>query len=379
MKEPAPSLIGKPTWLRAIVALAPLVVAMPSAFGHGGGHGAPDPIPTFTNVTVHDPSVVRVGRRVLRLRITSRVRAHCGLAALDAGHDGHDRRPGQCAGARPADAVPRGPGLGGQRHVLGARRHPPRRRPVPLLLLHRPPGCAHRRAGHGGLRLDHRAVHARPADAALRDVRPAQPRRHQLRPDAASQHRRSRTCSSTSAGSCGWSTAPTRAASSSWSSIATTGFPLPGQGYGKKLIGGNHSRIEGRLHPLQPRVGLLLPVPVVRRPRLQRRLQHPPRPLTRIRTVPTSTPRATTSTNVAGAPGTIFDDVSIAPFGVKLMGNWQFLPVPGEPAVTTTGYRSPGHNSAYYDRKHAPALPRLPHPVRRDAARSTRSVCISST
>lgn len=24
-----------------------------------------------------------------------------------------------------------------------------------------------------------------------------------------------------------------------------TGFPLPGQGYGKKLIGGNHSRIEG--------------------------------------------------------------------------------------------------------------------------------------
>lgn len=24
-----------------------------------------------------------------------------------------------------------------------------------------------------------------------------------------------------------------------------TGFPLPGQGYGKKLIGGNHSGIEG--------------------------------------------------------------------------------------------------------------------------------------
>jgi arabinan endo-1,5-alpha-L-arabinosidase len=34
---------------------------------------------------------------------------------------------------------------------------------------------------------------------------------------------------------------------------------------------------------------------------------------------------------------------------VKLMGNWQFLPVPGEPAATTTGYRSPGHNSAYFD------------------------------
>src|SRR6185436_11265619 len=56
-------------------------------------------------------------------------------------------------------------------------------------------------------------------------------------------------------------------------------------------------------------------------------------------------------TNVSGRPGTLFDDASIAPFGVKLMGNWQFLPAPGEPAATTTGYRSPGHNSAYYDRK----------------------------
>ena len=55
-------------------------------------------------------------------------------------------------------------------------------------------------------------------------------------------------------------------------------------------------------------------------------------------------------TNVAGAPGTLFDDVSIAPYGVKVMGNWQFLPVAGEPAAATTGYLSPGHNSAYYDR-----------------------------
>ena len=33
-----------------------------------------------------------------------------------------------------------------------------------------------------------------------------------------------------------------------------TGFPLPNQGYGKKLIGGNHSADRGGLHPLQPRV-----------------------------------------------------------------------------------------------------------------------------
>ena len=57
MKEPAASVIGKPTWLRAFVVLAPLVVAAPAALGHG----TPDSIPTFTNVTVHDPSVLRVG------------------------------------------------------------------------------------------------------------------------------------------------------------------------------------------------------------------------------------------------------------------------------------------------------------------------------
>jgi arabinan endo-1,5-alpha-L-arabinosidase len=127
-----------------------------------------------------------------------------------------------------------------------------------------------------------------------------------------------------------------------------TGFPLPNQGYGKKLIGGNHSRIEGAFVLYSPesyyyylflsfggldsnggyniRLG---------------RSRHPDGPY--------FDAAGNELTEVKGAPGTLFDDASIAPFGVKLMGSWQFLPVPGEPAATTTGYRSPGHNSAYYD------------------------------
>src|SRR5690606_11131642 len=52
---------------------------------------------------------------------------------------------------------------------------------------------------------------------------------------------------------------------------------------------------------------------------------------------------------VKGAPGSLFDDASIAPHGVKLMGGYQFLAVAGEPSTSTTGYLSPGHNSGYYD------------------------------
>jgi arabinan endo-1,5-alpha-L-arabinosidase len=127
-----------------------------------------------------------------------------------------------------------------------------------------------------------------------------------------------------------------------------TGFPFPNQGYGKKLIGGNHARIEGAFMLYSPesnyyymflsygglaanggyniRVG---------------RSRHPDGPF--------FDAAGNDLTNVAGAPGTLFDDASIAPYGVKLMGNWRFSPVAGEPAANPTGYLSPGHNSAYYD------------------------------
>jgi len=52
---------------------------------------------------------------------------------------------------------------------------------------------------------------------------------------------------------------------------------------------------------------------------------------------------------VSGAAYSVFDDASIAPYGVKIMGGYQFLSESGEPKTTSTGYLSPGHNSAYYD------------------------------
>jgi arabinan endo-1,5-alpha-L-arabinosidase len=128
-----------------------------------------------------------------------------------------------------------------------------------------------------------------------------------------------------------------------------TGLPLPNQGYGKKLIGGNHSRIEGAFvlfSPASEYYYLFLSFGGLDAGggyniRLGR---------SRNPDGPYFDAAGNDLTHVAGAPGTLFDDASIAPFGVKLMGNWQFLPVAGEPATTTTGYRSPGHNSAYYDR-----------------------------
>lgn len=127
-----------------------------------------------------------------------------------------------------------------------------------------------------------------------------------------------------------------------------TGRQKPGQGYGKKLMGGNHARIEGAYILYSPesayyylfvsfgglnaadgyniRVG---------------RSRNPDGPF--------YDASGTDLTSVAGAPGTLFDDASIAPHGVKLMGGYQFLHVTGEPHSTSIGYLSPGHNSAYYD------------------------------
>ncbi len=53
--------------------------------------------------------------------------------------------------------------------------------------------------------------------------------------------------------------------------------------------------------------------------------------------------------NAAGTPGTLFDDDAITPYGVKLMGNFRFLQTSGESSTSTTGYVSPGHNSAFHD------------------------------
>lgn len=129
-----------------------------------------------------------------------------------------------------------------------------------------------------------------------------------------------------------------------------TGKPLPGQGYGKKLLGGNHSRIEGPYMLYNPQSkyyymflsfggldavgGYNMRVVRSRQP-----------------DGPFYDAEGNDMTNVKADPTKpLFDDRSIEPYGVKLMGNYLFDRKVGDAgAGIGTGYVSPGHNSAYYD------------------------------
>lgn len=129
-----------------------------------------------------------------------------------------------------------------------------------------------------------------------------------------------------------------------------TGAPLPAQGYGKHLLGGNHSRIEGAYVLYSPvtsyyylftSFGGLDAVGGYN-----------------IRVARATAPdgpyydaQGNSMANVkANAVLPIFDDASIAPYGVKLIGNFLFERKLGESGTGIgTGYVSPGHNSAYYD------------------------------
>jgi len=129
-----------------------------------------------------------------------------------------------------------------------------------------------------------------------------------------------------------------------------TGLPLPGQGYGKKLVGGNHARIEGPYMLYSRETGyyyLFLSFGG-----LGREEGYNIR-VARSRNIegPFYDVKGNDMTNVKGADGTIFDDKSIEPYGTKLIGGYWFMQEHGEPGRGTTGHISPGHNSAYYDEK----------------------------
>lgn len=126
-----------------------------------------------------------------------------------------------------------------------------------------------------------------------------------------------------------------------------TGFPLE-SGYGTKMLGGNHVRIEGAFVIYSPETeyyymflsfgGLATDGGY------------------NIRVVRSKTPNGpfydangNDMINCKGANGTFFSDVSIYKYGVKLMGNFRFDWVEGEETKIRTGYVSPGHNSVYYD------------------------------
>jgi arabinan endo-1,5-alpha-L-arabinosidase len=119
------------------------------------------------------------------------------------------------------------------------------------------------------------------------------------------------------------------------------GQPLLRQSYGKKLIGGNNCTIEGSYIFYSPETAYYymfftfggLDSTGGYNIRMGRSL-NPDGPYLDA--------AGNDLTNVHGAPGTVFDNASIAPYAVKLMGNWQFLHAAGEPLTTSRGYVSPG-------------------------------------
>jgi arabinan endo-1,5-alpha-L-arabinosidase len=127
-----------------------------------------------------------------------------------------------------------------------------------------------------------------------------------------------------------------------------TGLQKPGQGYGKHLIGGNHSRIEGAyvLYSPQSKYYYMftsfggLDANGAYNMRVSRSL-NPDGPYLDA--------KGNDMANVKSNPALpLFDDATIAPYGQKIMGNHQFALAAGETG-TPLGYVSPGHNSAYYE------------------------------
>jgi arabinan endo-1,5-alpha-L-arabinosidase len=120
-----------------------------------------------------------------------------------------------------------------------------------------------------------------------------------------------------------------------------TGKPVPGQGYGKHLAGGDHGAIEGgyMLYSPESKYYYLfmsfggLAANDGYNIRIARS-RNPDGPFLDAE-----------GRNMVNARG---NSSSIAPFGVKLMGGFNFDSAVGD-SETPRGYLSPGHNSAYYD------------------------------
>ncbi|MDL2206801.1 glycoside hydrolase family 43 protein [Eubacteriales bacterium OttesenSCG-928-N13] len=127
-----------------------------------------------------------------------------------------------------------------------------------------------------------------------------------------------------------------------------TGLPLPDQGYGKKLLGKNHSRIEGPYILYAPDTDyyyLFLSFGGLDASGGYN-----------IRVCRSKSPdgpyldaNGQDMVDCGGADGTYFDDKAIEPYGTKLMGGFRFMPLSGFEALPEQAYKSPGHNSALYD------------------------------
>lgn len=127
-----------------------------------------------------------------------------------------------------------------------------------------------------------------------------------------------------------------------------TGFPLEGQGYGKKLLGKNHSRIEGPYILYSPDTDyyyLFLSFGGLNANDGYNirvcRAKNPDGPY--------EDALGQDMIKCGGKAGTYFNDVDYEGYGVKLMGGYRFNLVDTDTNRTSIAYRSPGHNSAYYD------------------------------
>lgn len=128
-----------------------------------------------------------------------------------------------------------------------------------------------------------------------------------------------------------------------------TGLPLKGQAtYGKKLLGGNHARIEAPYIMYSPDTDyyyLFLSFGGLAA-----------NDGYNIRVCRSKTPDGPYEDALgqdmiacAGKRGTYFNDPDYEPYGVKLMGGYEFEALDTDDNKITLAYRSPGHNSAIYD------------------------------
>ncbi|WP_424685540.1 glycoside hydrolase family 43 protein [Enterococcus sp.] len=124
-----------------------------------------------------------------------------------------------------------------------------------------------------------------------------------------------------------------------------TGLPKDRDSYGTKLIGGNHSRIEAPYIQYNKDTGyyyLFLSFGGLDSyGGYNMRVARSKTP-----NGPYEDSEGNLMSEVMGQPNTTFDDLSIEPFGVKLMGNFSYTEDDG---LSNDGYVSPGHNSVYYD------------------------------
>ncbi len=127
----------------------------------------------------------------------------------------------------------------------------------------------------------------------------------------------------------------------------TSGKPVAGQGYGKHLMGGNNSRIEGSSVMYSPQTQYYymfaafggLDAAGGYNIRVSRSV-NPDGPYLDA--------AGNDMSNVkSNASLPLFDDASIAPYAEKLMGNYQYS-LAGNESGTPIGYVSPGGSSTYY-------------------------------